>query len=149
MYTQKNPYIHSKEPYSHTNEPYVHSKITRKRCIYTLVTLCTYSIPNGVTKNATLAQKSPVHTQKSPTIAQKNSIHLHTVYTYTLYSRGRAIYTLKRALYTLKRALQSHNRTLYTCITVYLRVEWRGLKIGGGNLLPQKGVFCILRCQSI
>jgi len=29
------------------------------------------------------------------------------------------------------------------------RVEWRGLKIGGGNLLFLKGVFCIFRCQSI
>jgi len=28
-------------------------------------------------------------------------------------------------------------------------VEWRGLRIGGGNLLPQKGVFCIFRFQSI
>ena len=31
----------------------------------------------------------------------------------------------------------------------YPWVEWRGLKIGGGNILPQKGVFCIFRCQSI
>ena len=29
------------------------------------------------------------------------------------------------------------------------RVEWRGLKIGGGNLVYRKDVFCIFRCQSI
>jgi len=43
------------------------------------------------------------------------------------------------------------------CIkTVYLdttadkpRVKWRGLKIGGGNLIHRKVVFCIFRCKSI
>jgi len=38
---------------------------------------------------------------------------------------------------------------IYTYAHVYIhihpRVEWRGLKIGGGNLV----VFCIFRCQSI
>ena len=29
------------------------------------------------------------------------------------------------------------------------RVEWRGLKIGGGNLIHRKVVFCIFRCKSI
>ena len=29
------------------------------------------------------------------------------------------------------------------------RSQWRGLEIGGGNLLPQKGVLCIFRCLSI
>jgi len=29
------------------------------------------------------------------------------------------------------------------------RVEWRGLKIEGGNLIHRQVVFCIFRCQSI
>jgi len=29
------------------------------------------------------------------------------------------------------------------------RVEWKGLKIGGGNLIHRKCVCCIFRCQSI
>jgi len=29
------------------------------------------------------------------------------------------------------------------------RVEWRGLKIGGGNVIHRKVVFCIFRCQSM
>jgi len=29
------------------------------------------------------------------------------------------------------------------------RLEWRGLQIGGGNLIHRKVVFCIFRCQSI
>ena len=35
------------------------------------------------------------------------------------------------------------------CFAGMPRVEWRGLKIGGGNLTHRKVVFCVFRCQSI
>jgi len=41
------------------------------------------------------------------------------------------------------------NLSVHITFHMYPRVDWRGLKIGGGNLLPQKGVFCIFRFQSI
>jgi len=34
-------------------------------------------------------------------------------------------------------------------ICVYPRVEWRGLEIGGANLIHRKFVFCISRIQLI
>jgi len=38
---------------------------------------------------------------------------------------------------------------MYTRVYIYPQVEWRGLRIGGGNLIHRKVVFCIFRCQSI
>jgi len=40
-------------------------------------------------------------------------------------------------------------RSVLCTYDIYLRVEWRGLKIGGGNLIHRKVVVCIFRCQSI
>jgi len=44
--------------------------------------------------------------------------------------------------------------SMCVCVTIFFgaqhpRVEWRGLKIGGGSLIHRKVVFCIFRCQSI
>ena len=40
---------------------------------------------------------------------------------------------------------------IYIYVYIYMcpRVEWRGLKIGGGNLVHRNVIFCIFKCQSI